>query len=167
MRRPTLRSCSQSYEFTAAGPLACGMRTGREALLIFYATVVTVYSLLFIVLMVQLPAGSSSLMAMISPPSLPVRQWIIAITILGFYLTAGLVIPLAVLAGFLSDTTWWRALAFGVTTIQVFIAGGSCLLAAVHLADKAGELLAARLEQVTNTADNASQLPQETPTIEP
>jgi hypothetical protein len=101
--------------------------------MIFYATVATVYSLLFIVLMVQLPTGDVSPKDMYPLPPMPLRMWILAFIVLGFYLTAGLVIPLAVLAGFLSDTTWWRALAFSVTTIQVFIAGGSCLVAVLHM----------------------------------
>lgn len=109
------------------------MRLEKEVLMVFYATVVTVYSLLFIVLMVQLPTGDVSPKDMYPLPPMPLRMWILTSLILSFYLTAGLVIPLAVLAGFLSDTTWWRALAFSATTIQVFIAGGSCLIAGLHI----------------------------------
>ena len=101
--------------------------------MVFYATVATVYSLLFIVLMVQWPTQDASLKDMYPLPPTPLRMWILAFIILGFSLTAGLVTPLAVLAGFLSDTTWWRALAFSATTIQVFVAGGSCLIAGLYL----------------------------------
>lgn len=92
--------------------------------MIFYAAVVTVYSLLFIVLTVQLPSGSGGFPR---PPALPWQAWAFGSVVFGVYVTAGLVIPLAVLAGFLADTTWWRALAFGATTIQIFIAVGTGL----------------------------------------
>jgi hypothetical protein len=101
--------------------------------MIFYATVVTVYSLLFVVLMVQFPSANVSIDKMLKPPEMPLKMWVSVVMILAFSLTAGLVIPLAVLAGFLSNTTWWRVLAFIATTIQVFVAGGSCLLVGLTL----------------------------------
>jgi hypothetical protein len=113
--------------------------------LTFYAAEVTVYSLLFVVLMVQLVAGSNPTDLLVGaalwfmpPPgetdALPSRRWpsvLLATVVLGSYLTAGLVIPLAILAGFLGNATLWRALAFTAATIQIIIAGGSCFMAGV------------------------------------
>ncbi len=117
--------------------------------MIFYATVVTVYSLLFIVLTVQLPSGSGGLP--IPPASLPWQAWAFGSIVFGVYVTAGLVIPLAVLAGFLADTTWWRALAFGATTIQIFIAVGTGLASML----RAGLELMAAYGPEANTADSS------------
>ena len=119
--------------------------------MIFYATVATVYSLLFIVLSVQIIVGSDSPLKMFPFPPLPVRAWVLGLIPI-LYLTAGLIIPLAVLAGFLSDTIWWRALAFSVTVIQILAAGGTSLIAGAHLAHQATAQFVPSNDQPTNLA---------------
>jgi hypothetical protein len=122
--------------------------------LTFYAAEVTVYSLLFIVLMVQLLAGTRNDLLvggaqwLMPPPSqtdaLPSRRWplmLLGTVILGSYLTAGLVIPLAILAGFLGNATLWRVLAFAATTIQIIIAGGTCFLVGISATQAAEPIL--------------------------
>jgi hypothetical protein len=105
--------------------------------LIFYATVVTVYSLMFLVLAIQVPSGSSSpFKALISiagnaPTMLSGWEMFWAVALTCVYLIAGLVIPLAVLAGFLTDAIWWRAIAFGATVLLIAGAVFYCVLAAV------------------------------------
>lgn len=130
--------------------------------MLFYATVVTVYSVLFLVLMVQMPGSiltPDSIAAMTVSRTKPGWWlWIMGGIVAICYLTAGLVMPLAILAGFLGDATVWRILAFTATIVQIVIAGGTFLITAFVFGGKTGTVLQEMLQKeysVNKSAENS------------